>query len=407
LVGSRGVVPGGRRGIRAAHSAPPRESPVLGGGGFWFYPYAREHGLAALFAPQFGYYQLLVNLAALGAASVAVEHAPAVTTAVAFAVHLIPVAIVLAGRSTLCQTLAQQTLAIACIVLTLPWAEIWLTTTTNSQFVLSLAVLLLLLEDRVPQGPPAYLRAGFLLFAGLSGIPSCLAMPLFLLKALLRRERRALLQAGALALGCAVQGIALIATGGGPYAAHRHASLSFRLLGGASLVKGAVLPILGYQVAGAAAAKAVAASSSALVGALGLAIWLALLWIATSGEDRKQRPLSIAAVAFFVVAQLFGALGDKASMLSPIYAERYFFAPNNVLTVALASSTVGPQTGRLARAACAVLLLLSLKSGLQQYRLDRFEDQRWPRWTDEVALWRRFPLYQPAIWPPAYRVRLR
>jgi len=172
-----------------------------------YFTYALHHTvIESLYHPQQGYYSLFNNVASLLAVYlVPLEHAPLVTTLLALLVQLIPFAIILWGNSPHWRTPTQKALACFIVLFIGQDSEIWLNT-INSQFHLSLALFLLLLEDTKYTNKLRTILYGMLaLFSGATGVVSCFLTPLFLLKAWHSKHRNDQIIAAILVLCCCIQ----------------------------------------------------------------------------------------------------------------------------------------------------------------------------------------------------------
>ena len=178
--------------------------------GVLHYAYARSHDWlqALVFVPlgggPEGYFNLLPNLAAwISTRCVDLEAAPAVSTLIALAAQLAPLALVVWGRSLLWSTLPERLIAGLLLILApCVVGDVWLNS-INSQIFLGLATLLILcerLEGSSRRRKLAY--RGLLVGGGLTGVYTAALAPAAILRAYWQRGREAWIHA-LLVAGCA------------------------------------------------------------------------------------------------------------------------------------------------------------------------------------------------------------
>src|SRR5258708_18235440 len=314
-----------------------------------------------------GYLSLFTNVAALLAASAPLEQAPAVTTALAFAVQLLPFAVVLAGKSSLWRHPVRQLVSALVLLFVLPNRETWLTT-TSSQFVLSLAVFLVALEDEEPSRAGLALRGGLVVLAALTGPPSCLLVPVFAWRAFRARTRSAGLLFALLAGCCLVQaGYLLHDVFANPQVFALRRSLSTPvLLGEIILVKTLAVPLVGEHAASMIQQWIMRLQRGHVLLGLGsVALWAGLLALAANGVPKTLRAPLLVGVISVTVASSALALGAKEPLLVPMDGERYYQAPNSALFVALAAGAGLPSWKSVLPGA---LVGLAIIIGLATYR---------------------------------------
>ena len=81
-----------------------------------------------------------------------------------------------------------------------------------------------------------------------------------------------------------------------------------------------------------------------------------------------------------------------------VSASRYAFAPAVMLLV-LFLAQLRRGVPRWRQAIAGLLLATALASNVSSYRQRVFIHPSWPRWTDEVALWREGRSDRLRIWP--------
>lgn len=387
--------------------------------------------LAALLAPHQGYYALWPNLAAvLGTRIVPLERLALVTTLFALIAQATPLAILLLGRSSLWGEgwvgIARRGAGALAIVLIPESGEVWLNT-INSQFHLALAAFLLLAEDMPPQRPAR--RWGYrlaLAIAALTGPVTTFMAPVYIWRAIRARRGEALVHAGIILAGAAVQGAALLSAPGGSL------SLGARLGGidlpGLAVVLWSrtwVVPLAGLPAARAFAGWVTgpALQAGPAFWAAGLTLWALMLGLLALLAGRSASRWRLAgAYLLYAVLALATALvapGDpKLGLVWPGGAMRYFYPAAVMLVLLIASRAALPgrrgggaprYRGRvLGAAAAALALLAALALGAAAYRpgMAAFVRPEWPAWAPQVALWRNAPGYELRLWPEGWSMRL-
>jgi len=350
-----------------------------------------------------GYLLLFTNVAALLAARVPLEQAPAVTTALAFAVQLLPFAVVLAGKSSLWRNPVRQLASVLVLLFVLPNRETWLTT-TNSQFVLSLAVFLVALEDKEPSRAGLALRGALVVLAGLTGPPSCLLVPVFAWRAFRERTRSAGLLFALLAGCCLVQAGYLLHAGlANPQVlAVRRAPITLVLLGEIILVKTLAVPLVGEHAALMIQEWVTRQLGHVLLALGSVTLWAGLLALAANAVPKTLRaPLLVGVIMLIVTASAF-SIGAKEGLVVPMHGERYYQAPNSALFIALATGAGWPSWKSVLRGA---LVGLAIIIGFVTYR-QPFGWTEGPDWRAEIALWRADPSHRIRIWPDGWAMPL-
>ena len=358
--------------------------------GFW-------HGM---FAQHFGYFSFVPNAATAIATLFPLELAPLFTTYTAGVFQLLACSLVIFGKSPFWDTVPRKLLVAGGILLLSP-GEVWLTTICT-QYWLSIAAFLLLLEPVTPAGSlRRWCYRSCLLTAGLTSVTSCFLTPLYLLKAVRNRERELFVQVSILGAATLLQlGVLLLSLGNESHLNARFGGNDF------SLVKLTLLqvvwPFIGRPVFDSGVVisldewffekglylSAMPRFSEVLctIGILGFVMVLAWYY-------RKERERQLIAGAFLLTVVLSTLLSIRMAS-SP----RYVFAPSVMLLVLF----VGELDLQMAmvRKMCAVALLaVFIVSGMANFRRGVYYNTYWPQWTEEVAVWRAQPGYELQIWP--------
>ena len=135
------------------------------------------------------------------------------------------------------------------------------------------------------------------------------------------------------------------------------------------------------------------------------AVLMMLVW-----RQTRDRHLLLMLLAAFTLgfASLWSALGEKHLMLHPTWAPRYSLTPGILLVLVLLQLALNPEVrSKAVRTAARLLVLLSLISGLWEFRHARFYMAQETVWAEECRQWRADPNYELRIWPPPHKVELR
>lgn len=358
--------------------------------GFW-------HGL---FAEHFGYFSFVPNVASALATFLPLEFAPLFTTYTAVVFQLLVCALVVFGNSPFWNTVPRK-LLVACGILLLAPGEVWLTTICT-QYWLSIAAFLLLLEPDANLGSTRrWCYRICLLIAGLTSVTSCFLVPFYLLKAIRSKGRETIVQASILAFAALLQiGVLLSALGSESHLNARFGGNDF------SLVKLTLLqvvwPFVGRTVFESANVLSLdewfivrglyleaMPRVSELVSAIGIIGFVMLLvW-----HYRKDRDHQMIISAFLLTTVLSTLLSIRMAS-SP----RYVFAPSVMLLV-LFSGELDLHCSMIRKMCAVVLLSVFIVSSGANFRRGVYYNTYWPKWREEVALWRAQPGYELQIWP--------
>jgi hypothetical protein len=344
----------------------------------------------ALFAIHAGYFALVPNVATLLAARVfPLEWAACVTTGFAFVVQLLPCAVIAAGRSRFWPTNAHRLLAIGAILCSWNTNEIWLNTITSQFWIGATAFLLFLLNDRVQSRRQHRIVCLLLVFCGLNGVVSLLLLPLFLIRAVLRRERRAFEQALALFAPLAIQlPVAWLSARG-------HTALTVDGLAFSERFFEFVI------VRGVLRAFSDSDGAWHMMWHTSACVALVVLSTLVLGSRHGWRGIVTFAGGF-----LYTAVASLALATQRTPAPRYFFLPSVIVLALVVQAIQIPFPGRspiaVVRSLLAgALLVLILRHTLDDYgpSVHDFVKRSWPRWPKEAAAFQRQPTYRPKIHP--------
>jgi len=325
--------------------------------GTHFFTQARRLGLESLGATCNGYHVLFGRLVAWAASFAPPEHAPLIYSQAALLAMLCVAVFAMSARA------GSRWPALAALALALvPGRGAVYLHLTDVQTVLAAGLVLLLIARE-----PASRRqlAGDLIYcalAGLTGPHALVLLPLFALRAVLRRTRASLATLGVLLVAGAIQARALI---GDP-----------RLQGVFDATDPDWLSAIGMHIAGMmlpgetwvrALSPALLAGASVLV--------VAFVFVASS-RARNARPALLTGAALIVLAAVYSAHRDAPRFLTVTAGNQYSYLPLLFLVWALLDLAVG--RGPAARVAQG-LLCLCLVSTLTDFRREPLPDRHWSR----------------------------
>ena len=385
-----------------------------------FFAFAFNHSLAEyLLTPMYGYYTLYNVISTSFASWFPLEIAPLITTWEALSVQLFVSGYVIWGEFPLLRSNAQR----FCLALLLPLvcpSQIWLTTIGVQYWLCVLTALILLAPAEPVPTAGQTARLSLLALNGLTGVLSCLLTPVFLYKFLKTGSRQFLYYAGTLAACSVLQLLVFLRA----YLTH-DAGLAARFVSGdttvGAIVSSTVLMLSRMLVVGETfnsflvenLDRIVNIALSATLGGpvfaqdqaiylitccLMLAILLPLLVCSRGNTDK----MCLAASALLVYA-----VSVKLS-INGIGGHRYMFAPIVMLAMLLIGSFERRSKSVLRKfLAPTTVCLMFLNFGNDfTHSMNRTWNADWPRWGEEVRLWRQDGNHPLQIWPPPWQMVL-
>lgn len=378
---------------------------LFGGGRFW----AEEGGVyfhSALVDPWYKAWFIVafdagyVNFAAgfgtwLGLQLGGVMYAPLVTVLFALLVQCLPVYIAITHDFPWRRSVVATATVVALIAIPPVTGEVWLNTIT-SQFHLALTAALIYAAAERRIGLYR-IDCAILGFAVISGPATSFLMPLFVLDALMRRDRKSVVQAGILFVGFAVQVTIFLL-------------VPLALRGGhlpvAQLLSVISLHTIFLQFAGLHAARGFARYLGARHVAhealwAGAAIFL-LFYGLVAGSIVRVRDLTLARL--LVAGVVIGLVSFHEAwassfdgLLHVVDDQRYAFAPmviDALLVVGIAAAARERWRWGFAMLGLVLLIIgaLNFRSGLAMFRTG-------PKWHPQVAAWRKNPQVVVHVWP--------
>jgi len=355
------------------------------------------HGM---FAEHFGYFSFVPNAATAFATLFPLEVAPLFTTYTAGVFQLLVCSLIIFGNSPFWDTVPRK-LLVACGMLLLAPGEVWLTTICT-QYWLTIAVFLLLLE------PAAHLelfRKWFyracLLTAGITSVTACFMTPLYFIKAMRNREREVFVQACVLGGATLVQLVVLLSSlgseshlnarfGGNDFSLAKLAMLQlvWPFIGHTFFESGIVISLDEWFLG-----KGFYLGSMPRFSELICALCICGLVMGIAWYYRKDRDRQLIIGAFLLTVVLSTVLSIRMAS-SP----RYVFAPSVMLLVLFAGEFRLRQATAMKLCVSSLLLIFTV-SGMSNFRRSVYYNTNWPKWKEEVEIWRTQPGYQLLIWP--------
>lgn len=360
-----------------------------------------------------GYYSLFNKIASITAVyAVPLEFSPIITMSFALIAQVLPVWLLLYSRIHSLTSRFSQLCAVAIVLFIQPNQEIWLNT-INSQFFLFVSVAIIFISEPTKK-IMHIIRLGILVIAGLTGVVSCLLLPLFVIEYIWTRKRYKLDETIVLAAVTAIQGV-IVMSGSG-----RDIHFDFNLLAFVLFVKQWILPILGSNATDLFSNyikqhhlyynffyALVALLPYTLFG-IGLIIWgkrHSWLLFATS--------ISIASISFLTSVEAQSA-DTILGHLSAVIGGRYYYGPNVLMGLALIiflseNKLRSVPYSHYFRKGCIVIVGLMITVGA--YDFMRSNDRQvlfftGPSWQVEVKNWRENRKDVLSIWPRPWSIAL-
>jgi hypothetical protein len=388
---------------------------VLVQGRFWaeeatgYFAYAWSHSfLNALTAPQYGYFNLFANVAALGAAHVPLESAPRLTTALGLLVQLVPAATILFASVAALSTPLRKGAALLLLLVAPANPEVYLNT-IQAQHLLCAAGGVVLISEA---GGRADRLGKYLVLAlgGLCGVACTFLAPLFWVQWWLERRRERLVQALILS-ACALLQFVFISRAIAQN--ERHLRFDSTAMVGAAYAKFIAMPLAPARPVQRhlAQLRETVEATGALPGwvwavtAAGFAAFLLLCW----RSGRRASGL-LAAAALWVALLSFSGTHDQKLLAHLTHAIRYYYAPQFFFLLALlAALAPGTRLPPVLKALGALWLAAALLMGLVNFACAPLD---WPivfsgpPWGPQVEHWRKDPSQPLAVWPRGWEFNL-
>lgn len=380
-------------------------------GTFFLQHYYSNQNIAELFRP-FEYFRVIHNTVTyFGLRIVPLKHIPHLFTYVALAIQLLPILIVLKGRSILWDSQIKKMIVIAIILFAPSSEEIWLNLNGTSYYLSVATVVILLSSCNKPKDAVIYRT--ILLMSGLSGLLSCLLTPLFYIKAIIQKNSESKIQF-ILLLSIVVVQLASLA-----YATFISESNPDRSNPPDFYILGFIVWIKTFALnTSVELAEYYSQYFSGLVNleihkSDSLLYWAIILLI-LSGYMLIKRAEIFYLVAAFLLLTLFSSYFGIAGYMNMAFFDvsngnRYFYAPNVLLSLLLVSPlllfvdskkrTLLPYLGML-------FFVFILHNGINRFYDVKTSFDNWPDWNTQITKWEANPDHPIEIWPPPFTIKL-
>ena len=366
------------------------------------------------------YLSLWSNIAVTFAANfVSLETVPFVTTGFALIVQLLPITIILWGDSSLWRSPIKKILCILVVLFVPLSGEIWLVS-MHSQFVFALVTFLILHSNTDGSKPIRWFYRVVLVFAGLTGVTSCLLTIFFIVKAYIEKSKERSIQSIILGVCSLIQALVVIlgpVTLRGPLA-----EINWRDLSVIPWTQTIAFTIFGYPGSyGSWYLFEKASHLSPLYFNLltMMIIFLEMLFFLFlfffSKPSLSDRITLLGSYLFLICFSMVGALPEpyKFFYLLAGKGQRYFYTPNAILMIMVVVIARAPKgilwiKGERKNILLILILTLSIMWGVTEFYVQssRIASDKWPKWQDEVSLWRKNPNHLIKIWPPGWKMKL-
>jgi hypothetical protein len=326
-----------------------------------------------------GYYTLLNVLVSHFSILFPTELAPVITTVVGLFIQLLPLVIIVFYPSIWWDTFLKKILIGTLVIVASP-AEIWINT-TNSHFYLGLITLLILLVDQGKLSNKDRWFFRVLLFLGvLTGPASSLVAPGYLWKSFKEKNRETYIQTSIVVFCVIIQACIIVyaALYNNKYSRFSGFDLSEFLLTYVGDSFGLLMPF---------------GKNDRRV--IGLILAPFILWLFY--KNIKQTAYQYLILVFFSVS-FFSILGSLRMIGGP----RYSYVPTIIIFLILIREIfVAANEGRVIKQISLWILVLSTTFLVVFYQknLEQNVSKKFPKWKDEVELWKRDPLYKPRVHP--------
>ncbi len=383
-----------------------------------YFAYAFHHSwMDTLFFVVLGYYSLFTNVIAIIASHcVALEYSPFVTTYAAFIVQIIPIGVILWGKSLGWKVSAQKLLLCLVYVFIPHTQEVWLNT-INSQFFFLLTVFLILMEDDsdISRFRKIVYRI-LMVVACLTGTTSFFLFPMFIFKYMRYRTQETLRQIGIMVgTGLVHAAVILHLLASGHVYSDRMIGLNAYTFFASLMVRLIVEPILGmkatryleevYLVIEDCGRTGVVLSTT-LISAL---LFVILVWIIFQNQrNQKESGLMLGSFILVTTGMFICCINDKTDLIVTPNGQRYFMVPMFILaSIMLLNIRLDRSISTiLFNGLTGLMLMACLIHGTYRFYTHppALAQQAW---RDEISEWRRHSNHPIAIAPRTWTMTLK
>jgi hypothetical protein len=389
-----------------------------------YFSYAYSHNwLANLFLPQYGYNTLYNSIATSLAAMVPLEYSPAVTTYLAFFVQISVSAAAIWWDIPLLDSLPKK-LVIALFIQVLAYPRIWATTIGVQYWLCVLSLLILLCNHQARNRKIYILQNCLLALNGLTGILSCILIPAFVLKSVKTRSREVITQTAILAL-CLLMQVGVFLSfylGNDASLKSRFGDINLLYVSSKTIRFLITVPFYERYMFSSPTGEALEISFRKLLSAItgpaiysarydfyllemlsGLSIIFYLLVLACRKCKQLDTQIIVISILLQTVVSTYFSVNSSGG-------PRYAFAPS-IMIMLLVVGAVNDKSSPKALSYIAIILVtMSLITSLRHYRGNMTGgvayDASWPKWKQEISIWRTDHNYPIRIWPPSWTINL-
>jgi hypothetical protein len=355
-----------------------------------------------------GYYSLFNNVVTV----VAARMLPLSMAAYLFVWCALAVRILAAYLVITCEYLQDfrgRLLAMLAFLLATGSLEGWLSL-EYSQFCFPICVALILVssKQRWKSFQSRFLKFAILVIAGLTGVTSCVLLPLFWVKVFLTKTRQSLFEAGTLSLMTGIQAAFVIESirTGDKHGFDSH----FQYAGPILLQRALLLPFFTSRIV-LYSNHLFAAHPSIFVPLAWLLLILGFLSLMSlPRQGAKVAVYLLAAAALSAIVNWVGCAdcGGLLFTVTPVFASRYFYTADALICLSVSFMFLQSTDGLNRYLTGGLLGLVLFSGGIQYFRqIGRFDRAR-ADWRPQVAAWQKdatIPIYiRPGYWPMALRL---
>jgi hypothetical protein len=358
--------------------------------------------LGALLAPHMGYYSLFNNVITVVAARILpLSMAAYLFVWCALAVRMLAAYLVI--TSEYLQDFRGRLFTMLAFLLAAGSLEGWLSL-EYSQFCFPICVALILVssEQRWKSFQSRFFKIAILVIAGLTGVTSCVLLPLFWVKVLLTKTRQALFEAGTLSLMTGIQAAFVIESirTGDKHGFDSH----FRYAGPILLQRALLLPFFTGRIV-LYSNHLFAAHPSIFIPLAWLLLILGFLSLMSLPRQGAKVPVYLLAAAALSAAVNWVGCADCGGSglftVSPIAASRYFYTADALICLSVSFMFLQSTDGLNRYLTGGLLGLVLLSGGIQYPReIGQLGNAR-AEWGPQVAAWQK-DATTPINIPPSY-----
>jgi hypothetical protein len=389
--------------------------------GSFFFSFAYNNSfLHYLLTPHFGYYSLYNVISTSIAALFPLEISPLITTYEALVLQIFVSLYVVWSDISIFNTNFKRYLIAISFPLLCP-SQIWLTTIGIQYWLCILTLIILFNNDSSKVDKKYKIELVLLVLAGLTGILSCIMTPLFVIKAIETRSRKYITYAYCL-ISCSVLQIS---------------TFLYTLLYNANELKERFTPADEIYVriikqTTLLTSKLLASDKTINYDFIDkidkITMYLMVeLWNMPVLEKYVAVYFLTSFIMLLIILPLLIIHRNNTEMLFIIFSTisvytisvklsingvggpRYIFAPSVMIMIFLISSYDNQSTKTIFNYLILTLISLIIVNNCINYvpSMDRTYNDKWPRWEEEVSIWRRDGNHQLNIWPPPWQMSLK